>query len=110
MTNQILTAEILYDVSASLDGASVTIDGLLVVAGEFAHIEVSGQVNSVNLSINDPTLIGRLLDEVPCYLGGDYLYRDSVRLVGVIAKVNNGMVISKIESGVLSRDGESFSF
>jgi hypothetical protein len=110
MTSQILTPELLHRDLIKLNGTRVTISGVLIV-DESAHIELTGPDGTVRLPIEDSAFIGRLLDEVPCYLGGAPLYHDPAQVVAIITvKANAIAAISSIESGILTRDGESFNF
>lgn len=111
MSNQNLTPDLLQSATADLNGKRFSIEGLLVVSGESAHIDISSSGMETHVPINDSTLIERLLDQVPCYLGGECLYRDRVQLIGFVAAAGgNSVAISTVESGLLSRDGETFSF
>ncbi len=108
MDNQILTPELLLNAAGVLDGKRVTIAGILSVGGELAFVEFPD--STIKLVIRDKALKRKLLDSVPCLLGGDYLYHDIVRLVGVLQNVDGKMEVKLVESGVLTCEGEDFAF
>lgn len=112
MSTRVLTPELLHSWPAGLDGMQFSIEGLLFVTSESAYVTISNNGNEMRVPVSDETFIERLLGDVPCYLGGNYLYHDSVRLVGFLSLVkdSNSAAISKVESGLISRDGDEFSF
>ncbi|MGK5065844.1 hypothetical protein [Janthinobacterium sp. RT4P48] len=110
MSGQVLTAALLQGGGSSLHGGRYAIAGMLVV-GESANLELADGHCPVRLAIHDAELAGRLLDHVPCHMGGAYLYHDPVRLVAILAAGTDGCVaIAQVESGMLERDGRLFPF
>lgn len=106
MTIQVLTEEMLQNPTVAPVGQRVIVEGSLVVKGDHARVEIQ----NFHVEIDDLNFLDRLLDAVPCYLGGDHLYRDPVSLVGVLKIKGQDAAISQVESGVLRRDGEEFAF
>lgn len=110
MSRQVLSAAMLQGDGSTLHGGRYAIAGTLVV-GDSAHLELAGAQGAVRLAIRDAQLAGRLLDHVPCHVGGTCLYLDPVRLVAIVAAEDDGgLVIAQIESGMLERDGQLFPF
>jgi hypothetical protein len=62
------------------------------------------------LPIEDRAFIGKLLDTVPCRVGGEYLYFDPVRIVATIANGGSGLSIESVVSGVVISRGREFAF
>jgi len=110
MINEALILDILLNKNANLEGSRMAIEGTLRVIGDSIFVDVDAGDRKVSVSITDSTLFGRLLDEAPCYLGGEFLYNDPVKLIGLLEKKENELLISLVESGVLYRDNESFPF
>jgi len=111
VTHQILSSAALQGEAFNLDGKVFSIEGVLIVSGESAYVDISVVGLPTRIPINDATLMERLLNEVPCYLGGEFLYRDSTRLVAMVeVRCDRDVVISKVESGVIFREGEVFAF
>ena len=79
--------------------------GTLVVCGASAILKL-GDPESERLSIIDPTFLDRILNAVPCYVGGECLYNDAVQFQGRISLCDGKMAVSAVESGQLSREGE----
>lgn len=104
MITQRLTGKVLQDPAEAFGEQQVMVEGLLVVEVDRARIEIQKS----HVEIDDATFLDRLLDAVPRYLGGDYLYRDPVRLIGVLKVSDQGVAISGVESCALHRDGEEF--
>ena len=110
MSSQVLTAMLLQGDGSTLHGGRHAIAGTLVV-GESAHLELADAHGRVRLAIRDAQLADRLLDHVPCHMGGAYLYHDPVRLVAILATGDDGcLAIAQIESGMLEREDQLFPF
>jgi hypothetical protein len=110
MSGQVLSAAMLQGDGSTFHGGRYTIAGTLVV-GESAHLELADAHGPVRLAIRDAQLADRLLDHVPCHMGGTCLYLDPVQLVAIVATGDDGsLVIAQIESGMLERDGQFFPF
>jgi hypothetical protein len=69
MITQRLTGKILQDPAEAFSEQQVMVEGLLVVEVDRSRIEIQNS----HVQIDDATFLDRLLDAVPCYLGGDYL-------------------------------------
>lgn len=111
MTIQLLTSKYLLDSPSLLHGKRFRIHGSLIVTDKSSWIEFDDDDSGSCLQIGDDNLIKKLLDTVPCYLGGQYLYHDPVNLICVLEKTkDNGVRISRVESGELIRDGDNFTF
>jgi hypothetical protein len=78
---------------------------LFLVCGESAILKL-GEQEGDKISIIDPTFVDRVLDIVPCYVGGECLYDDTVQLQGRISLYDSKMVIGSVESGKLFREEE----
>ena len=111
MSIQLLTSRDLLESPRSLDGKRFVISGLLIVKEKSAWVELDNDDSLGRLQVENDDLVERLLDSVPCYLGGEYLYRDRARLTCVLEADKDGAVhISRVESGEVTRDGAAFSF
>jgi len=80
-------------------------DGRLFVRDDKAWLEV-GCVETVIIPIVDHGFVDRILEVVPCLVGGEYLYDDSVLLNGDLDFRDGNFSIISIESGTLNRDDE----
>ncbi|UQV44298.1 hypothetical protein KIV45_21020 [Janthinobacterium lividum] len=110
MKNRLLTMNLLLGDLHAINGLDFIVCGVLI-AGESSYMEISENERIFKIIIEDSTLIDRLLDEVPCYMGGEDLYRDAAKIMATISvKENSVVVISKVSSGVLTRDDDNFSF
>jgi hypothetical protein len=110
MINETLLLDILLNNQANLEGNMIAIEGTLRVIGDSIFVDIDTGDCKVSVSVTDSTLFGRLLDEAPCYLGGEFLFNDPVKLIGLLERKENELLISSVASGVLYRDNESFPF
>ncbi len=92
---------------AGADGGAVEereFSGTLFVQGDKAWMETGGDGRIV--TIDDPSLLDRLLKEVPCYVGGPYLYWDDVVLTGRLATSAKIQTIRSVGTVKLLRPDE----
>jgi hypothetical protein len=108
--NQInLNAMLVESGLPGIAGQSGHISGILRLDAEHSFLyidEVGGQV----LPIVESGFKARLLDTVPCHVGGPYLYADLVSLNVEMGTLSSEVVVMRVESGRLMRDGETFDF
>jgi hypothetical protein len=104
----LLTPTDLLAAQSALDGRTFNLSGRIVVT-ENAYVEVPIQGVPVRIAIDDPQLRDRLLDTVPCHLGGGHMYADQVELtVSLTATASGRASISRVISGELIRDGRRY--
>jgi hypothetical protein len=108
MITEKLTLELLRNTNASLDGSKVVLDGVLCIGSPGYYVEFSDE--KIKLPIVEDGIRDRLLNTVPCYLGGLYLYRDPARMVVTLQKIDDRVEIRSIDSGELTRDEETYFF
>jgi hypothetical protein len=108
MNTEILTPELLRSPDVSLDGLKVALDGVLCIGSPGYFVEFSEE--KIKLPIVENGIRDRLLNTVPCYLGGLYLYRDPAQMVVTLQKIGDRVEIRSIDSGELSRDEETYFF
>jgi hypothetical protein len=109
MRLDVLTLAALKQTQVSLGERQFHICGRLDV-GDESRIEVEVEGTSIQLPVEDPSVRSRLLDTVPCRLGGSYLYSDSVELTGTLNVIGGRVVINQVVSGTVIRDGISHPF
>jgi hypothetical protein len=108
MKPEMLTSELLRNPHQSLHGTKVVLDGVLCIGSPGYFVEFSEE--KIKLPILEHGIRDRLLNAVPCYLGGLYLYRDQARLVVTLETTDGEAAIGSIDSGELSRDDETYFF
>lgn len=108
MNSKRLTLELLRYATYPPEGLQVHIEGTLYVGPEGIYINFSDE--EIEIPIVQNGFEQRLLNSVPCYLGGTCLYRDHVRMIATIQCVNNRVEIKEIKSGSLDQDGETYVF
>lgn len=85
----------------------VSIEGTVIVSGDNSYLEVGG---SILVQLNDGSLVDRFLDHVPCYVGGQYLYKDAATLQGVLHVENGFLQIKCVERVSVRRGDQTFEF
>ena len=75
--------------------------GELRVIGDNATLVLE---DGAAIAIAVPGFLERLLDGVPCYVGGSYLYRDRVLIFGTVDSRTRLLV--EFQSGTLFREDE----
>ena len=107
---QVLTVSELGEVSADLGAQQVCLKGVLIVEGNTCYI-VSDQDNAQRrIYIIGDNIIDSLLNEAPCYIGGDRLYEDEVSVKGLLEyrPSDRQYYLSNLNEITLYRDGETF--
>lgn len=89
-------------------GINLLVRGLLVVENDKAILRVESA--STYLEISDKDFVDRLLDHVPCYVGGKFLYSDHVSIIGHIVIGELAPTLEGILKVNLVRNGEVFTF
>ena len=84
----------------------ITINGTLVVEGDASCLDIEG----AEIRVSDDDFIDKLLDNVPCYVGGKYLYSDAAVIQGTLIVKNGVLHMENIKSVTISREQESFTF
>lgn len=108
MKSNALTLELFRNASFPPEGLQVAIDGILYIGPEGYFVVFSDE--KIRIPIAENAIDKRLLRTVPCFLGGPCLYNDSVCIVATLKKNDGRVEIMTIESGVLTRDEESYVF
>ena len=65
---------------------------------------------STCLTIYDNNFENWVEDNVPCYVGGKYLYDDAVQITALVGIIHDEIGIKAIHSCVLSREAGQFTF
>lgn len=91
------------------DGALLKINGRLII-GNTASIVIELDGGFVSLKIYDTDFLDNILYNVPCYVGGKYLYDDTVQIIALIGKVGNETGIKVVNSCVLNREDYQFLY
>jgi len=100
----------LADSTLDLAERKVLLEGILLANFEQATIEMKDGALTCKLSIVDKSLIDRLLDTAPCFVGGEYLYRGQACLIGSINYIDGKPILSIVESGKLYINDKEFPF
>lgn len=64
----------------------------------------------IYLTIYDNNFENWVGDNVPCYVGGKYLYDDAVQITALVGIIHDEIGIKAIHSCVLSREEGQFTF
>ncbi len=80
----------------------ITVEGTLYVKADRAWVEI----DAIVLPILDKGFEQRLIDAVPCYVGGPYFYADEVRLTGTLISDGPSLAIQSVASAELRREDE----
>lgn len=104
MSEEVLTLEMFHNSTFADGGVRVEMDGILHIGSKGFFILFSHE--KIKIPIVEEGIVRRLLHAVPCYLGGENLYRDTVRVVATLQKMDGRVEIRTIESGVLTREEE----
>jgi hypothetical protein len=92
-------------------GNPVILDGVLVVEGDESYLIVDPENSKIRVTVRDAGFLNRMLDNVPCYVGGQYLYQDNATLHGTLGIVGeNQLELRDIKSVRVSRETETFEF
>jgi hypothetical protein len=89
---------------------TVCVGGVIFVRDGRVTICSNDVGEGICLDVIDKGLIDRLLDSVPCYVGGEFLYRDRVTIMGTLCADTNGVALTAISNGCLSRCDQEFEF
>jgi hypothetical protein len=98
----------LRQAGAVIAGSNIEISCLLYFSDRNCFLSL--REHEFSIDVTDMTLETRLLETVPCNLGGQYLYQDTVIIQGIFEHSESGIEITRIEHGELHRDGELFKF
>ncbi|MBB5020637.1 hypothetical protein HNQ59_003962 [Chitinivorax tropicus] len=101
--------ELMKNPDQYIDSVVVT-EGILIVQEDKATLCIESDEESVCLKISDDDFLDRLLDNVPCYVGGKYLYCDSASIIGSVFLEKNNFYISCVVRISIFRGGEVFNF
>lgn len=107
MTNIQLNRTDLVNRASDFNGKLVSIEGTLVVEGDNSYLDIG---DNVLVHVHDSDFMDRILDHVPCYVGGQYLYRDAGTLRGVLHVGNGSLQIKEIKRVYIRRDDQLFEF
>lgn len=88
---------------SNMDQTLFTFEGRLLVSSDLAWLEIG---NNAPLPITDTGFVDRLLDAVPCYVGGHYLYDDNATLEGALILDAGKPAVGRIVSAKLYREDE----
>ena len=90
--------------------SQLRVEGLLVIEGDDCYIVSGRDARQNRIDLYGDDIIDALLDEVPCYIGGDFLYEDEAIVEGVLKNngSGNGYILSNIKMIVLYRGDEEF--
>lgn len=86
-----------------IDQDDFLFEGRLFVSDERAWLEIG---DGAQLHIGDDGFVDRLLEAVPCYVGGHYLYNDLVIVDGSLTLDSGKLTVVGIVSVKLNREGE----
>jgi hypothetical protein len=85
--NAPMTVEEALQKRNALDGRSVSIQGTLLAGFESSCLVSDPEATNAlerGILISDPQFLPRLLDELPCYVGGVFAYQDFVEITGIL--------------------------
>lgn len=88
----------------------IGVRGVVFVRDDKALLFSSDADKGPFLEIVDKNFIDRLLDNVPCYVGGEFLYRDRVTIIGHLHVGESEVTLGEVSGGRLERGGEVFEF
>ncbi|KAF0812568.1 hypothetical protein IGB42_02857 [Andreprevotia sp. IGB-42] len=88
---------------------NILVKGLLAVRADKTTPYIEGATEETRLEISDRDFVDRLLDNVPCYVGGKFLYHDQVSIVARAGGGKHGPVLDEIVKVVFVRGGETFT-
>ncbi len=85
----------------------IKVKGRLVLSDEESFVEMKDSSgNIIFLKVVDRVFLEELIKQIPCYLGGAYLYDDDVEFY----VEREGEYITKIYSGKIVRDNDVFDY
>jgi hypothetical protein len=103
-----------HDLSSSASrfaGRRVDLQGVLTVEGERAYLVLDPGDSKIEVAIRDIGFVDRLLGNVPCYVGGRYLYRDTASLQGTLTVEGSSQIaLRDVISVRITREDEEFEF
>ncbi|MBH2029416.1 MAG: hypothetical protein I8H74_02900 [Moraxellaceae bacterium] len=86
----------------------VSVEGTLVVEYNNSYLEVG---EDLIVHIYDHSFMNRILDHVPCYVGGQYLYKDEGTILqGIFYLKNDMFYLKEIQRVRIYRDDQIFEF
>lgn len=92
------------------DNERVTVNGFLrvTVDGKCFLRDVQMNATDQTLGIEHAGLCERLLDVIPCLVGGQFLYDDSAAVEGIVRRDDNGAVLVRVSKVIVERKGQQF--
>ncbi|UAA37612.1 hypothetical protein KIH87_12920 [Paraneptunicella aestuarii] len=88
-------------------GRQVTVTGVIFVNLENKSFIKTTRESELSINVNY-SFAERLLDVVPCYVGGEYLYSDECEIEGRLEFYNNELYLNELNFIKIFRDDEVF--
>ena len=85
-------------------------EGTFVSNGDYCYITSEGDESSKKIIVDDDSLLDKLLDVLPCYVGGKYLYKDISVISGTLCidATASKIYFSDVERLIIKRDSKEF--
>lgn len=105
--DSINTRDILDDRSKYIDTQVQIVGHVLVNSAKIVMVDIP-QKESIQIEIICDKFEEKLLDKVPCYLGGEYTFSDKMMIAGTLVAENALLKLTQIVSVVVIRGSEEF--
>ena len=90
---------------AELSNIAFALKGVLIIDGDDCFVVANTETLEERITLQGDVL-NKLLNKVPCYVGGKLLYKDKAPVFGLLSDLNNFILHpTKI---IIERDGEEF--
>ena len=92
-------------------GRVIRLAGIIVVSDDRISLKAGEADDSRRIAVRDQSLLDRIIDNVPCCIGGECLYHDRVKIEVVLRADEEGEVfVAQVGSVTIERDGEIYEF
>jgi hypothetical protein len=92
-------------------GQLVTLSGLLMVVDKWSCLILDPERSKIEVAIDDPGFGDRMLADLGCKVGEDYLYRDTASLQGTLTVKRAGQfALSEVTRVHVTRGHKEFEF
>src|SRR5690349_17879823 len=98
--------------ASRFSGSVVMLEGLLTVQGrKMVNLIVDPAASKIRVTIHDPGFVDRMLENVPGWVGGPYLYYDNATLEGTLSVGKAYEIeLQDIKAIRISREDRSLDF
>jgi hypothetical protein len=99
-------ASLLTKPPSELVGVERRLEGRLIVTATTTETTVRLSLADRLLEVVDESLLDRLLDSVPAYVGGIFAYNDAIQVVCTLGERGGELVVTKVTTATLHRPHE----